>query len=209
MKKISAVVIAAAMLMSCFAFGVSAASAEYNYKGFQLLIPYDFVRDLKWAEKYNYVDYWHTEDYGIEMVLADTDFPQGDHVPDEPFYDCHVINDSVYGYSSEFVSSGEVEFNGNIGEKRTYEKQFRLSEKDEWEKLSCVRYIFEKENKYYEVSFYIHNEVLYGLYPDMIMQSFDISPFTFFLRNRTWIIALVISPVITSAVLNKKYKNKK
>lgn len=212
MKKTVAVLITAMVFMSGFAFCVSAASAEYNYKGFQLYIPSEFVRDLEWAKKYDYVDYWHTEDYMIEMVLIDNDFPQGDFIYEhsgEPYYDCHIINDSIYGYSSEFVSSEEVEFNGNTGEKRTYKKEYRISENDEWKKVNCVRYIFEKGDKYYEVCFYIHHETLYNFYPDMIMRSFDISPFTFFLRNRTWIILTVIPPIINGFVLTGKYKRKK
>ena len=212
MKKTIAVAFAVLVLMPSLVFCAGATSAEYNYKGFQLFMPVEFVRDSDWAKKYGYVDYWHSEDYMIEMVFIDSDFPEGEFIdehPDEPYYDCHVIHDKIYGYSSEIISEQEVEFNGNVGVKRSYKKKFQLSEKDEWETVNCFSYVFEKDEKYYEVRFYIHHEVLYGFYPDMIMQSFDISPFTFLLRNRTWIIAVIISPIVVTLAGNRRNRKKK
>lgn len=199
MRKISVAFLAVIMLMPCFVFCASAAAEEYNYKGFQLFMPSEFVRDLKWAKKYGYVDYWHSEDYMIEMLFIDSDFSEEKFIeehPDEPYYDCHIINDKLYGYSSEILSEEDIEINGNVGKKRTYRKKIQQSENSDWETVNVFSYAFEKGDKYYEVRFYVHHEVLYGFYPDMIMyDSFNISPFTFFLRNRTWILCLLITPV--------------
>ena len=181
MKKLIAAVVTVVVLICSLTFSVGAATEQYNNKGFQFYPNDDFVKDTEWAEKYGYVDYWHTEDYGIEMVLIDTEFPEGEFMdkhPDESHYKCHILHDEVYAYASHIISEETIEINGNIGEKRVYEKKVKHSEKDEWETFSAVKYVFEKENKYYEVNFYIHNEALYGFYPDMIMEEFNISPYT-------------------------------
>lgn len=210
MKRIFAFVLALVGLMSSFVLFASAAY-EYNYKGFQLYVPNDFIQDYEWAKKYNYVDYWHSENYGIEMVLIDSDFPEGEFMekhPDEPHYDCHILHDQVYGYSSEILSEEEIEINGNAGKKTTYRKKIQLTEESEWETFSLISYVFEKNDDYYEVRFYLHKEAPYGFFPEMIMDSFDISPFTFFLRNRTWIITLCVIPLTSVVVQNIKSKKK-
>ncbi|MBQ6872702.1 MAG: hypothetical protein IJO24_00165 [Clostridia bacterium] len=181
MKKAIVAIVTVVVMLCSLTVSVSAAVEQYNNKGFQIYPNDDFIKDTEWAEKYGYVDYWHTEDYGIEMILIDTEFPESEFMdkhPDEPHYQCHILHDDVYGYASDIISEETIEINGNIGVKRMYEKKVKHSEEDEWESFSAVKYVFEKEDKYYEVCFYIHNETLYGFYPDMIMEEFNISRYT-------------------------------
>lgn len=163
MKKFFSLLLIFAFLLSSFSTIVFAVKG-YENQGFSLEIPEELKQDKTFAFENGYVDYWHSDKYEIEVALWNSENPiaVGPVAGEKICYD---------------IPNGQIKFSKN--ENKDVEinllKGTHISGTLKYEDVSVDyhRYLFEKDGKHYNISFFLRDSD-YKHYIDEIINSFKL-----------------------------------
>lgn len=203
MKKLVSVTLALLVLFFCFMFTVSAADCKTG--AYSISIPDEFINDKAWAEKNRYVDYWHNEDYTVEVMVWD-EVSHG--LFDVPYTEdgdiCNGLNITeqieLYNVSSEdLVIDGE-----NVQHYRR-----RLAKMETGEKIRFDLFKVDRGETDYNLSIFSRDKSVYH-YIDEISSTLKIDPAPSFITPVTIggasVLFLAFSYAVTKTVMKRKEK---
>ncbi len=202
MKKLFSLLLCMIIVLSC-SFTVFA--EEYNNGEISFSLQEDMVRDTKWAEENAYIDCWHTEDYGLEVMLWKDDFTFMVHPSSSTAKNvCHDFV-KTEAMQQSVKQTTDVSFNGLDFYK------LECSVQNDEESVDCLvlklKNNTDEKGEVYHLTFFIHDES-YMIYIDEIMNSFEVSKSFISAEVITRILFLSCVGIVIVVLINKRRKNK-